>query len=146
DATTFSVSTPGATIATSSGQNDSGLFEVNLRDDRWLPFEGQGAVSAWMLELNPKSNNFDLSTITDVIFHVKYTARAGISESTVLTAITPAQGVPRAILVSVKSTFADALYSFFNPTDTTATEQVLTLPVSTSLFPFSNLASPKVKG
>ena len=26
-------------IATSGGQNDSGLFELNFRDDRYLPFE-----------------------------------------------------------------------------------------------------------
>src|SRR5205085_11299555 len=79
DPTTFTASAPGTTIATSSGQNDSGLFETNLRDERWLPFEGQGAVSAWTLELDPESNNFDLSTITDVILHVRYTARAGVS-------------------------------------------------------------------
>ena len=60
DFVTFSVVNPiGATIATSSGQNDAGLFEVNLHDERWLPFEGQGAISAWTLELNPASNNFD---------------------------------------------------------------------------------------
>src|SRR5206468_47042 len=29
-------------IVTSSGQNDSGLFETNLRDERYLPFEGAG--------------------------------------------------------------------------------------------------------
>ena len=30
-------------IVTSSGQNDSGMFETNLRDERFLPFEGAGA-------------------------------------------------------------------------------------------------------
>src|SRR5262249_56425493 len=29
-------------IATSHGQNDSGLFELNFRDERYLPFEGGG--------------------------------------------------------------------------------------------------------
>jgi hypothetical protein len=150
DPSTFSVATPGATIATSTGQNDSGLFEVNLHDERWLPFEGQGAVSAWTLELNPATNNFDFSTITDVVLHVRYTARltspgsAAIPESTVLTAIAPAAGVVRSVLVSVKSTFGDALYSFFRPTDTTATEQVLTLPMTNALFPWSNLRAPKI--
>ena len=32
-------------------QNDSGLFEPNLRDERYLPFEGCGAISSWCLEL-----------------------------------------------------------------------------------------------
>lgn len=144
DPTTFSITAPGATIATSSGQNDTGLFETNLRDERWLPFEGQGAVSAWTLALDPKTNNFDFSTITDVILHVRYTARAGISEQTVLAATAPPTGVPRALMVSVKSTFADALYRFFHPTDTTATQQALTLPMTLALFPFSNLAAPRI--
>ena len=30
-------------IVTSGGSNDSGMFETNLRDDRFLPFEGAGA-------------------------------------------------------------------------------------------------------
>ena len=62
-------------IATSSGQGDAGLFDVNLRDERWLPFEGQGAISTWNLVLDPRDNNFDFTTITDVILHVRYTAR-----------------------------------------------------------------------
>ena len=144
----FSVSyPPGATISTSSGQNDAGLFEVNLRDERWLPFEGQGAISAWNLELNPLTNNFDFSTITDVILHVRYTARVGnppIPEQTVLQAIAPPTGATRAIAVSVKCTFGDALYAFFNPTDTTATQEVLTLPITNALFPWSNIRTPMI--
>ena len=38
-------------IVTSSGNNDSGLFETNLRDERFLPFEGAGAESTWKLDL-----------------------------------------------------------------------------------------------
>jgi hypothetical protein len=33
---------PIESIATSTGQNDSGLFELNFRDERYLPFEVQG--------------------------------------------------------------------------------------------------------
>ena len=60
-----------------AGKNDAGLFEVNLRDERWLPFEGQGAISTWNLVLDPRDNNFDFSTVTDVILHVRYTRAAG---------------------------------------------------------------------
>jgi hypothetical protein len=34
-------------IVTSTGSNDTGLFETNLRDERFLPFEGAGAISTW---------------------------------------------------------------------------------------------------
>lgn len=64
-------------IAISHGNNDSGLFETNLRDERYLPFEGAGAISHWHLELPQDSNGFDLSTIGDVILHLNYTARDG---------------------------------------------------------------------
>lgn len=64
-------------IVTSNAQNDSGLFETNLRDERFLPFEGQGAVSTWKLELPSEFRQFDYNSITDVILHVRYTAREG---------------------------------------------------------------------
>lgn len=69
-------------VVTSSAQNDSGLFETNLRDERYLPFEYSGAISTWQLKLpaDPRSNDpqaFDYTTIADVILHVRLTAREG---------------------------------------------------------------------
>jgi hypothetical protein len=64
-------------IATSSAQNDSGMFELNFRDERYLPFEGGGAVSQWLLEMPRDCNAFEFDTISDVIFNLKYTAREG---------------------------------------------------------------------
>ncbi|MEL6717562.1 MAG: insecticidal toxin complex protein, partial [Bacteroidota bacterium] len=64
-------------IATSTGQNDSGTFELNFSDPRLLHFEYQGAISCWRIEL-PKANNyFDLGSLNDVIIHMNYTARDG---------------------------------------------------------------------
>lgn len=75
-------------IAASTGQNDSGLFELNLRDERYLPFEGAGAVGRWRLELSSdftpagddepiRYRSFDYDTISDVILRLRYTARDG---------------------------------------------------------------------
>jgi hypothetical protein len=61
-------------IATSNAQNDGGQFELNFRDERYLPFEGAGAVSTWTLSLPKARRAFDYNTITDVIFHISYTA------------------------------------------------------------------------
>ncbi|TXH70592.1 MAG: hypothetical protein E6Q88_08345 [Lysobacteraceae bacterium] len=82
---------PVNAIAISRAQNDSGMFELDFRDERYLPFEGAGAISEWSLELfndsasnNPDPSNpdfgrplrqFDYSTISDVVVHLKYTAR-----------------------------------------------------------------------
>jgi hypothetical protein len=62
-------------IVTSTATNDSGMFETNLRDERFLPFEGAGAISTWGLALPTELAAFDYSTITDVILHIRYTAR-----------------------------------------------------------------------
>jgi hypothetical protein len=69
--------TAAEAIATSSGQNDSGMFELNFRDERYLPFEFAGAVSRWRIELPRENNFFDLDTVTDVVLHLNYTAREG---------------------------------------------------------------------
>lgn len=74
---------PVKAIAASNAQNDSGVFELSFRDERYLPFEGAGAVSQWSLELFNDANadfgrplrQFDYGTISDAILHVKYTAR-----------------------------------------------------------------------
>ncbi len=68
---------PATSIATSEAQNDSGMFELNFRDERYLPFEGAGAISKWQLELTEdyKFRQFDYSSISDVIIHMNYTAR-----------------------------------------------------------------------
>jgi hypothetical protein len=63
------------TIVTSSGTTDSGLFETNLRDERFLPFEGAGAISTWKLTLPSEIRAFDYTTISDVLIHIRYTAR-----------------------------------------------------------------------
>ena len=50
----------------------------------------------------------------------------------------------RQILLSVKNTFSDAYYMFFNPPNSTATEQSLTVPLQADVLPFSNLGNPLI--
>lgn len=64
-------------IALSSGVNDSGMFEFNFRDERYLPFENTGAIGSYQLELPIVVQQFDYNTITDIILHIHYTAREG---------------------------------------------------------------------
>ncbi|KAH8796017.1 hypothetical protein F5882DRAFT_287560, partial [Hyaloscypha sp. PMI_1271] len=42
---------PIDSIAVCPGQNDSGVFELNFKDERYLPFEGAGVISKWQLDL-----------------------------------------------------------------------------------------------
>ncbi|MFD6974656.1 neuraminidase-like domain-containing protein, partial [Streptomyces sp. NPDC059949] len=67
----------GQSIVTSTAQDDAGLFETSLRDERFLPFEGAGAVSRWRLSLPDEFRQFDYESISDVVLHLRYTARDG---------------------------------------------------------------------
>jgi hypothetical protein len=69
---------PIAAIAVCSGQNDAGVFELFFVSDRYMPFEGAGAISSWRLELpDARLPSFDCGTIADVVVHMCYTALNG---------------------------------------------------------------------
>jgi hypothetical protein len=68
---------PITAIAASMAQNDSGVFELNFRDERYLPFEGAGVISKWRLELPTEFRQFDYDSITDVVLTLRYTAIDG---------------------------------------------------------------------
>jgi hypothetical protein len=61
-------------VAMSSAQADGGVFEFTFRDERFLPFEGAGAISEWQLKLPADFRTFDYQTISDVILRIAYTA------------------------------------------------------------------------
>ena len=58
-------------------EKNNGLFELRFDNDRYLPFEGTGAVSLWRLELNGKKGAIDLRNLVDVTINLKYTALQG---------------------------------------------------------------------
>ncbi|MEM1119215.1 MAG: hypothetical protein AAGJ18_02125, partial [Bacteroidota bacterium] len=64
-------------IAVSTANNDSGMFQLNFNDSRYLFFEGTGAISSWQLDMPKASNQFNFESISDVIINLKYTAYDG---------------------------------------------------------------------
>ncbi|MGF6454559.1 neuraminidase-like domain-containing protein [Pseudomonas frederiksbergensis] len=65
-------------IALSTGIDDNGLFTLSFQDERYLPFEYTGAISKWKLSFpNHAAQKAMLESLTDIIVHVCYTARAG---------------------------------------------------------------------
>jgi hypothetical protein len=130
---------------TSSGQNDPGLFEANFRDERYLPFEGAGAISDWSLELPNDFRSFDYDTISDVILHIRYTAReaGGSLKTQALVELQDAintvtqeeneQGLAR--LFSLRHEFPTEWHRFLNPVGTTSPNAV-TLTLTKDRFPF----------
>jgi Tc toxin complex TcA C-terminal TcB-binding domain len=125
-------------IATSHGMNDAGLFEINFRDERYLPFEGAGAISRWRLEM-PKANNaLDFETISDVIFHVKYTAREGGTPLRQAAQQALATGPQNDLvrLFSLRHEFPDAWYRFLNLNAASGTGQSMTIDLGAVRFPY----------
>jgi Tc toxin complex TcA C-terminal TcB-binding domain/Neuraminidase-like domain/PA14 domain/Salmonella virulence plasmid 28.1kDa A protein/Putative peptidoglycan binding domain len=108
-----------SSMVASSGQNDAGMFELNFRDDRYLPYEGAGAVySQWLLELPEAVRSFDYSTISDVVLHISYTAKddgnfRDLVESSLAKAIQK-PNTPFQRLFAMKSDFPDAFYQLVN--------------------------------
>lgn len=68
---------PVQSVAISNGSGDTGMFELSFRDERYLPFEGAGAISRWRFELPTEFHAFDYSTIADFVVQIRYTARDG---------------------------------------------------------------------
>lgn len=83
-------------ITTSSARNDAGVFELNFRGEKYVPFEGAGAISEWSLSLPTAVRMFDYNTISDVVLHLDYTASFdGLHRDVV-------QGVTTGIVASVQ--------------------------------------------
>lgn len=133
-------------IATSNAQRDAGLFELSFRDERYLPFEGAGAVSTWRLELPAELRQFDYDAITDAILHMSYTARDGgdalratvesdlvDSMNTLLDVLSHTEtGLPR--LISLRHDFSNEFYQLLHP-QADAPQQV-TITLGTEHFPY----------
>ncbi len=68
---------PNQQVALSRGTNDNGLFQLNFQDERYLPFEGTGAVSTWRLEVNGEKGHLHRESLSDVVITLQYTASSG---------------------------------------------------------------------
>jgi|GEM_PF-360185 len=67
-------------VGLSSGLDDYGLFTLNFDDERYLPFEGTGAVSSWTLSFPRRPSDHQravFDSLTDIILQVRYLAVDG---------------------------------------------------------------------
>ncbi|WP_437741771.1 neuraminidase-like domain-containing protein [Sorangium sp. So ce1504] len=125
-------------IATSGGANDAGLFEPNLRDERYLPFEGAGVLGTYKIELPAANNRFDIGALSDVILHIRYTARSSSTLAGVARIHYGASAnVPvRRRLFSLRSELPAEWARFMAPSDSSA-EQELSIPLTREMFPYA---------
>jgi hypothetical protein len=128
-------------VATSNANNDGGVFELNFRDERYMPFEGAGAISRWKLELPNKLRNFDYDTISDVIIHISYTAKddgqfrekVESEIENIINQYAADYGLQR--FISAKHEFSNEWAKFLNPAGE-ETAPILELDLSKGQFPY----------
>lgn len=133
-------------IVTSSAQNDSGMFELRLNDERYLHFEGAGAISEWHIELPKEFRQLDYGTISDCILHINYTAREGgnllrqqaiIEMKTAVNEIMLAKGTKGlSRLFSASHEFPNAWHNFLYPSGDTQIIHELDLDLDKNRFPY----------
>ncbi len=117
---------------------DNGLFEMRFDDQRYLPFEGTGAVSDWRLDLSGLREDFDLKEITDVRITINYTAYQGgeLFGGEVKSTLKPYLS---AQMVNVATGFPNAWKNFLVSED-----DELKLNLQPSMFP--NIRGNKIDG
>ncbi len=123
---------PRTTLLTSGAQNDAGMFEVNLRGEQLLVGEGAGAHARFALELPSEHRPFDYRTISDVVLHLRYTAREGSPAlAAALSGRKPVSPeAPTSVLLSCRSDFSQAWHQ---AQQTQGTAQI---KLETSMLPY----------
>jgi hypothetical protein len=133
-------------IALSTGVNDFGLFQLNFGDERYLPFEGTGAVSTWKLEMDKASNPIDFESISDIIIQLNYEAVAGDENFKANIKKLPEISVFFGYqLLNLKEQYASEWFTFMNP-ETIDNEQSFCFGITENQFRknLNNLTIPDV--
>ncbi len=125
-----------SSIATSHAQNDSGMFELNFNDERYLPFEGAGVISDWQINMPIENNYFDFASLSDVVLHIRYTSRngGGVLATAANTHLQTKLPSGTARLFSLKHEFATEWYRFLHPEG--ENDQELVINLKKEQYPF----------
>jgi hypothetical protein len=114
------------------------MFELNFRDERYLPFEFSGAVSRWRIELPLENNHFNMETLSDVVLHLNFTAREGGENLRKVANKCAQQHLPGAgvRLFDVKHDFPEAWHSLVDCQSNTLVTRQLGIRLKRDMFPY----------
>jgi hypothetical protein len=148
---------PISAIATSNCQSDAGVFDLDFRgSERYLPFEGAGAISTWSLQLPDAFRQFDYSTIADAVMTVRYTSVNGGDQLKSAAGAALAAFVKNAenlaateglfMLWDLKAEFATDFYRITNPlpSGSDPTQRYMTLQNLGQTFPVFTAGAKKI--
>jgi streptogramin lyase len=101
-------------VALTSPQNATGLFELETQSEMLLPFESLGVDGQWEFRLPKPANPFDYTTIADILITLEYTALDSYDyRKQVIQELDKTLSGDRPF--SFKNQFADAWYDLHNP-------------------------------
>jgi hypothetical protein len=118
------------TIAFTSPNNATGLFELETDGELLLPFEGMGVDTFWEFQLPKAANPFDYRAIADVLLTLEYTAVFSPTyQQRVIKQLNGSASGER--MFSLRNQFADAWYDLNNPETVEDVEQRMVANFST---------------
>ncbi|MCE7985214.1 MAG: hypothetical protein DYG89_28920 [Caldilinea sp. CFX5] len=101
-------------VALTSPVNATGLFELESQPEMLLPFEGLGVDTLWEFRMPKAANQFDYSTIADILLTIEYTALDDWDyRQQVIQSLPTLSSGERPF--SFRHQFADAWYDLNNP-------------------------------
>ena len=119
-------------IALTSPNGATGVFDLDPQAELLYPFEGSGVDTAWMLELPRPANHFDFDSLLDVVFSVDYTALFSVDLRYRVVKKLPREAVGQRVF-SVRRDLPDVWYDLVNRTSTEPAR--ITLTLSRQQFP-----------
>jgi hypothetical protein len=129
-------------VALSSPNNATGLFELEAQSEFLFPFEGMGVDAAWEFRMTKAANLFDYNTIADVLITIEYTALNSFDyRQQVIQPLNPNLNADRPF--SFRNQFADQWYDLNNP-DQTATPMKVRFQTVREDFP-PNIDTLKIR-
>lgn len=117
---------------------NNGMFQLNFGDERYLPFEGTGAVSNWRLELNGMKGSYNPADLLDVTIKLRYTAKQGGSRF--------ANEVKGVLKPYHATSFFDLAYNFPDQWEALVTGDVDEVEIDFTRSMFPNMMSSQIIG
>ncbi|KAK4455336.1 hypothetical protein QBC34DRAFT_460231 [Podospora aff. communis PSN243] len=143
------IQVPITSVAISSGQQDAGVFDLNFSGEDYQPFEGAGAISTWRLRLPDTVAQFDYRSISDVVLHMRYTARDGgdalrQAASAAAKSSIGSAAAANTLLLDMRQDAPDSWFSLGVPT-TTGSQRIVTMRSVAERMPFYAKAAKGIK-
>jgi len=114
---TITAHRPPESVALTSPNNATGLFDLQAQPQMMLPFEGLGVDTVWEFRMPKAANAFDYNTIADIIVTIEYTAlNSPDYRQQVIDTLPPTRSGNRPF--SFRHQFPDAWYHLHNPDQT----------------------------